>query len=229
MVQRLSNRTAFHAPRRRWQDPAKVYADAIEALAAAVEKQSSKVREAQLALSEAGSESGGAAEKRSEELSTNVAQEYLLLGKQQAAAAAVAEAGPAAGVDKLLELAGDALAEALDKRLGATVTDPAIYRTHAAKWVPGRDSPAPSLLRLLPSGTAEGTRAAACLPACLLRPLARATCARSRGRPPPGPPLLACVGLPMHAHPCCAFPAAAGMRPSSWRTCRRWAAAHPPC
>ena len=50
-----------------------------------------------------------------------------------AAAAALAAAGAAAPIAQQLEIAGDALAEALDKRLGATVTDPAIFRAHAAK------------------------------------------------------------------------------------------------
>lgn len=118
------------------QDPAQVFADATDALAAAVAKQQGKVAEAQAALAEAAPDSGGGADKRREELATNLAQEELLLGKQEAAAAAVAAAGAAAGVGRLLELAGDALAEALDKKLGATVTDPAIYRAHAAKWVP---------------------------------------------------------------------------------------------
>lgn len=115
------------------QDPAQVFADATEALAASVAKQQGKVAEAQTALVEAASESGSGAEKRREELATNLAQEQLLLGKQEAAAAAVAAGGAAAGVGQLLALAGDALAEALDKKLGATVTDPAIYRAHAAK------------------------------------------------------------------------------------------------
>ncbi|KAL4430549.1 hypothetical protein ABPG77_005789 [Micractinium sp. CCAP 211/92] len=116
------------------QDPAQVFADASEALAASVAKQQGKVAEAQAALAEAASESGSGAEKRREELSTNLAQEQLLLGKQEAAAAAVAAGGAAAGVGQLLALAGDALAEALDKKLGATVTNPAIYRAHAAKY-----------------------------------------------------------------------------------------------
>ncbi len=57
----------------------------------------------------------------------------MLLGKQMAAAAALESAGAAAAIEKQLEIAGDALAEALDRQLGATVTDPAIFRAHAAK------------------------------------------------------------------------------------------------
>ena len=115
------------------QDPAQVYADASAALAAAVDKQRGKVAEAEAALAEASADSGSVAEKRREELATNLAQEQMLLGKQLAAAAALEGAGAAAATERQLEIAGDALAEALDKQLGATVTDPAIFRAHAAK------------------------------------------------------------------------------------------------
>lgn len=114
-------------------DASAVAADAAAALAAAVDKQRSKAAEAEAALAEAAGEVCGSGERRREELSTNLAQERMLLGKQEAAAAALAAAGPAASVEQLLEIAGDALAEALDKQLGATVTDPAIFRAHAAK------------------------------------------------------------------------------------------------
>lgn len=110
-----------------------MFADASAALAAAVDKQAGKVAEAEAVLAEAAADSSSAAEKRREELATNLAQEQMLLGKQQAAAAALAAAGAAAAVERQLEIAGDALAEALDKQLGATVTDPAIFRAHAAK------------------------------------------------------------------------------------------------
>lgn len=116
-----------------FQDSAQVYADASAALAAAVDKQRGKVAEAEAALAEAAADSGSVAEKRREELATNLAQEQMLLGKQLAAAAALEGAGAAAAIERQLEIAGDALAEALDKQLGATVTDPAIFRAHAAK------------------------------------------------------------------------------------------------
>ncbi|KAI3425944.1 hypothetical protein D9Q98_007914 [Chlorella vulgaris] len=117
-------------------DSQQVFVDSQAALAAAVDKQQSKLAEAEAALAEAQSAdcSGGGAEKRREELATCVAQEQLLLSKQEAAAAAAAELGAAAGVQQLLDVAGDALAVQLDQRLGATVTDPAIYRAHAAKY-----------------------------------------------------------------------------------------------
>ncbi|PRW33977.1 Cysteinyl-tRNA synthetase isoform C [Chlorella sorokiniana] len=116
------------------RDPAQVYADASAALAAAVDKQRGKVAEAEAALAEAAADSGSVAEKRREELATNLAQEQMLLGKQLSAAAALEAAGAAAAIERQLEIAGDALAEALDKQLGATVTDPAIFRAHAAKY-----------------------------------------------------------------------------------------------
>lgn len=114
-------------------DAAAVFADATAALAAAVDKQRGKVAEAEALLAEAAAEAGSAGEKRREEFSTNLAQEQLLLSKQEASAAALAAAGAGAGVPALLEVASDALAEALDKKLGATVTDQAIFRAHAAK------------------------------------------------------------------------------------------------
>ena len=39
-----------------------------------------------------------------------------------------------AEVDAIVAAAGDAMAEALDKEFGAAVTDPAVYRAHAAKY-----------------------------------------------------------------------------------------------
>ena len=131
------------------QDSQQVFQDATAALAAAVDKQRGKVGEAEAALAEAAAEgavplpcggstsSSAAVERRREELGTKVGEEALLLGKQEAAAAALAAAGAGAGVQRLLEVAGDALAEQLDRQLGATVTDPAIYRAHAARCVRG--------------------------------------------------------------------------------------------
>lgn len=127
------------------QDSQQVFQDATAALAAAVDKQRGKVADAEAALADAAAEgtvplpcggstsSSAAVEKRREELGTKVGEEALLLGKQEAAAAALAAAGAGAGVQRLLEVAGDALAEQLDRQLGATVTDPAIYRAHAAR------------------------------------------------------------------------------------------------
>ena len=115
------------------RDPAHVFADATVALAAAADKQRAKAADAAAALAEAAAEAGAAAYKRREELATNLAQEEMLAAKVEAAAAALAAAGPAAPIDVQLEVAGDALAEALDRKLGATVTDPAIFRAHAAK------------------------------------------------------------------------------------------------
>lgn len=41
---------------------------------------------------------------------------------------------PAEQTATLLRVAGDWVAEALDKELGAAVTDPSIYRAHAEKY-----------------------------------------------------------------------------------------------
>jgi cysteinyl-tRNA synthetase len=116
------------------QDPQRIFVDASAALAAAAEKQRGKVAAAEAALAQAGGEACAGAERRREELATNLAQEQLLAGKQEAAGAALAALGPGAAADELLAVAGDALAEALDRQLGASVTDPAIFRAHAAKY-----------------------------------------------------------------------------------------------
>lgn len=129
--------------RLRTQDAATVFSDVSEAVAAALAKQQAKAAEAEAALAaesgaagdgaSAAASRGGGEGRRREDLATNLAQELLLLGKAEAAAAAVAAAGTGAGAEKLLELGGDALAEALDKAEGGSVTDPAIFRAHAAK------------------------------------------------------------------------------------------------
>jgi hypothetical protein len=129
MSSRIDFPRRFHCP----QNAQQVFADASEALAAAVEKQQAKLMEAQAAAQQAAGEVGGGADKRREELANAVAEQQLLLSKQEKAAAELKAAGAAAGVPRLLAIAGDALAEALDRRLGATVTDPAIFRAHAAK------------------------------------------------------------------------------------------------
>lgn len=116
------------------QDPQRIFVDASAALAAAAEKQRGKVAAAEAALAQDGGEACAGAERRREELATNLAQEQLLAGKQEAAGAALAALGPGAAADELLAVAGDALAEALDRQLGASVTDPAIFRAHAAKY-----------------------------------------------------------------------------------------------
>jgi cysteinyl-tRNA synthetase len=43
----------------------------------------------------------------------------------------------AAGVDAILEVASDFVAEALDKERGSSVTDGSIFRAHAAKYEVG--------------------------------------------------------------------------------------------
>ncbi|EFJ42920.1 hypothetical protein VOLCADRAFT_66444 [Volvox carteri f. nagariensis] len=44
------------------------------------------------------------------------------------------ETGASAPVDALIDLGGDYVAEALDRELGAAVTDPSVFRAHAAKY-----------------------------------------------------------------------------------------------
>eukprot|EP00887_Chlorella_sp_A99_P008002 scaffold12.g8002.t1 len=126
-------------------DPAAVHADVAAALAEAAARQAAKVAAAEAALaaeaeappapSPGGAASGDkAAERRREELGTNLAQERLLAAKAAAAAGALAAGGPGAGIPAMLEVGADALAEKLDRELGASVTDPAIFRAHAARY-----------------------------------------------------------------------------------------------
>lgn len=108
------------------------------ALATAQAKQTAKVEKAKTDAAamaqEAATKGSGADKRKADELSALVPQEELKL-KQTADAAAklegVAGAGDAAAV---FDAAGDAIAAVLDADRGATVTDPAIYRAHAAKY-----------------------------------------------------------------------------------------------
>ena len=219
------------------QDAARVFADASEALAAAVDKQRRKVGEAEAALADAAAEAGSAGEKRREELSTNLAQEQLLLGKQEAAAAALAAAGQGAGVAALLQLAGDALAEALDRQLGATVTDPAIFRAHAAKWVGGwvggGGGGGGGGLRK-EGGALDGGRMGGPVPG--LRSWLHAACScTAAGRRNHSIGRFYSLLLPLqllscsNARLCPTVVVCVGMRPSFWTTWPPWGAACPPC
>ncbi len=62
------------------------------------------------------------------------AQELLLLSKLRDCAAEVEAMGAGGGAEGLLGLGGDALAAALDMEEGHDVTDPGIYRAHAARY-----------------------------------------------------------------------------------------------
>ncbi|GAB4823051.1 hypothetical protein N2152v2_010097 [Parachlorella kessleri] len=120
--------------KRQTQDQRQIYDDITAAVQASLDRQHGKVAETEGALAAEEAVAGDkAAERRKEELRTALAQEQLLRSKAEAALGALRAAGPSAGAAALFELGSDALAEALDCKLGATVTDPAIFRAHAAK------------------------------------------------------------------------------------------------
>jgi cysteinyl-tRNA synthetase len=118
-------------------DAGRVAADAAAALAAARAAQAAKLAAAAAAAAEAGAEAAagdaGAARRR-EGLAEGEAAEALLLAQLDAAAAALDAAAAAADVPALLALAGDALAAHLDATRGAAVTDPEVFRAHAARY-----------------------------------------------------------------------------------------------
>ncbi|GLC35821.1 hypothetical protein PLESTB_000497800 [Pleodorina starrii] len=128
------------------KSPDEVKAYAARAIQAAISKQQGKVAELQDLVSKAEAELQAVAgddkkvafaQRKLSELEGAVRGEALK-GKQAADALAALEAfqqtgGPDA-IDALLALGGDYVAEALDKELGAAVTDPSVFRAHAAKY-----------------------------------------------------------------------------------------------
>lgn len=129
-------------------DIAVILADAKAALAAAEAKQRKKVEDAAQALAEVDAEANGssaiaasdvalstAAVRRKEGLTEAAAQEDLLLSKIATSLADIHQIQPAtADLQTILDLAGDALAAHLDQEKGSTVTDPGIFRAHAARY-----------------------------------------------------------------------------------------------
>lgn len=121
-------------------DASKVLADASAALAAAEAKQSAKAAAAAAELAQAdgevaaGGECAAEAAKRRDGLADALAQEELLLSKASAAVKDLNALGAGATTDAILALASDALAVQLDSELKGTVTDPSIFRGHAARY-----------------------------------------------------------------------------------------------
>jgi cysteinyl-tRNA synthetase len=127
-------------------DAARVRADAAAALAAAEAAQRAKLAAAAAALAEAEVEIGAAAAgasgaaggaslaKRREGLAEAAAQEALLVRQAGEARAALAALPPAAPAADALAIAADALAAALDAAQGGGVTDPGVFRAHAARF-----------------------------------------------------------------------------------------------
>lgn len=115
---------------------ATVFEDAHKALAEAQEQQLCKAEAARAALSEAKLDASRdtSLARKVEDLASAVAEQELLLQKAETAVTTLNSAGPTATLEVLFAIASDALAEALDKKLRHTVTDPSIFRAHAAKY-----------------------------------------------------------------------------------------------
>eukprot|EP00873_Tetraselmis_striata_P043036 jgi/Tetstr1/463300/TSEL_008224.t1 len=111
---------------------------ARSALATAASKQAAKVEAAKAdseAMSKEASVKGSSSDKRkADELAALVPQEELKLKQASESAAKLEEVAGSGSADAVLEAAGDAIAAVLDAERGSTVTDPAIYRAHAAKY-----------------------------------------------------------------------------------------------
>ncbi|KAF8056247.1 CARS1 [Scenedesmus sp. PABB004] len=112
-------------------DAAKVAQEAGAAIQAAVDKQAKKQQAMQAKVA------GVTDSRQRTELEAALKQEEhkakQLAGVQAAFQALLAGASPPS-VDALLGVAGDQLAEALDAAHGSSVTDPGIFRAHAAKY-----------------------------------------------------------------------------------------------
>ena len=126
-------------------DSTKVMGDAKAALAAAEEKQREKTTAAAADLTAtdaevaAGGPCAAEAAKRREGLADAAASEALLLSKASAAVKdletlqnSTTSTTSAPTVESILALASDALSVQLDSELKSTVTDPSIFRAHAA-------------------------------------------------------------------------------------------------
>jgi cysteinyl-tRNA synthetase len=123
--------------------PETVRTDAAAALQIATDKQQEKLQAAHSALSQADAELSSAQgnpnqtasiTRKRDDLLSAAAEQELLFKKAVDAQAALDAAPPSASLDALFSIASDALAESLDTQLGATVTDPAIFRAHAARY-----------------------------------------------------------------------------------------------
>ncbi|KAL4522526.1 hypothetical protein Ndes2437A_g07295 [Nannochloris sp. 'desiccata'] len=123
------------------KDPARVMSDARTALATAEAKQREKciAAAADFAQAEADVTAGGPnaseAAKRREGLADAAASEDLLLSKATASVKQLDSLGSTSPTtEAILSLASDALAIQLDAELKHTVTDPSIFRGHAARY-----------------------------------------------------------------------------------------------
>eukprot|EP00951_Prasinocladus_malaysianus_P028354 scaffold258012_cov40-Prasinocladus_malaysianus.AAC.1 len=105
-------------------------------------KQEGKVAEARQdadAMAAEAASKGSASDKRkADELAALVPQEELKLKQIVESAAKLEEVAASHDVEEVFAVAGDHIAAVLDAERGTNVTDPAIYRAHAAKYEKAR-------------------------------------------------------------------------------------------
>lgn len=109
--------------------------DAYEALRSAEERQRSKVQNAEAELEKHENEEGGAhAGKRMDGFKESVEQEKLLYTKVASAFAEVKGMDVSTSVEDILRASRDALAAWIDETQKGSVSDPEIFRQHAARF-----------------------------------------------------------------------------------------------
>lgn len=116
-------------------DPERLLQDSIEAVGLAVEKQKGKVEEAEGEVEKAMSEMDSAEKKKKlEGLQEAAEQEQLLYSKLASALEKIRGMSSQSPKEEVLNVAGDALAARLDEERKASVSDPEIFRAHAAHF-----------------------------------------------------------------------------------------------
>jgi len=119
----------------RHTDTAKVLSDTLQALTSAVTSQSSKLT--QIGAQVEACKAQGGDNRKLQDLENAFAEQVMKSDKVNASLTtlqAMATPSAAVALDDILAIGGDVLAESLDAELGSTVSDPAIFRAHAAKY-----------------------------------------------------------------------------------------------
>lgn len=109
--------------------------DALEALRSAEQKQLSKLKGAESEREECiSSSSSASAQKRLDGLTEAFEQEKLLYAKIASALAEVQQMDSSTTQDEILKVSGDSLAAYIDDMQKASVSDPEVFRQHAARF-----------------------------------------------------------------------------------------------
>lgn len=111
-----------------------VYYFSVSAADSAERKQSGKCQQLAEQVAQLGSATSSTEKKKLEELQSALKNEEHKLSQITRVKEQLKELGPGSPVEDILAVAGEAVAEQLDKELGSQVTDHALYRAHAAKY-----------------------------------------------------------------------------------------------